>query len=98
MLYYPKNKRLTRDAMDDVLHSGAVVLAMLVSIGILTWAGIMAIIAVHAWEKANNYPLGFMCKSVFTGYVDTCPKRITDRLPSYENPTIKAIPAIRKVY
>lgn len=27
---------------------------------------------VHAWEKANAYPYGHMCNSIFTGYVNTC--------------------------
>ena len=27
---------------------------------------------VKAWEKANDYPYGKMCNSIFTGYVDTC--------------------------
>lgn len=27
---------------------------------------------IHAWEKANSYPFGKMCNSVFTLYVDTC--------------------------
>lgn len=30
--------------------------------------------AIDAWEKANGYPYGKMCNSIFTGYVDTCPK------------------------
>lgn len=29
---------------------------------------------INKWEKANNYPYGLMCHSIFTGYVDTCPK------------------------
>jgi hypothetical protein len=44
--------------------------------------------AVSAWEKANGFPFGRMCNSVFTGFVDTCPvqldkaglKRLVDRV------------------
>lgn len=28
--------------------------------------------AVSDWERANGYPYGKMCNSVFTLYVDTC--------------------------
>jgi hypothetical protein len=31
-----------------------------------------AIPHIHAWEKANAYPYGKMCNSIFTAYVDTC--------------------------
>lgn len=28
---------------------------------------------IQAWERANGYPYGRMCQSIFTAYVDTCP-------------------------
>lgn len=27
---------------------------------------------IHAWERANGYPYGHMCDSIFTGFVNTC--------------------------
>jgi heme/copper-type cytochrome/quinol oxidase subunit 3 len=40
----------------------------------ITWAiGLLfAAPQIHAWEKANGYPFGHMCNSVFTLYADTC--------------------------
>lgn len=35
----------------------------------LTWLPL-----VNAWERAAGYPFGKMCHSIFTAYVDTCPK------------------------
>lgn len=29
------------------------------------------------WEKANGYPFGRMCYSLFTGWQDTCPAGLT---------------------
>ncbi len=29
---------------------------------------------INQWERDHNYPYGQMCNSIFTGWVDTCPK------------------------
>lgn len=29
---------------------------------------------VHQWEREQGFPYGKMCHSIFTGYVDTCPR------------------------
>ena len=43
---------------------------------VLAAIGLIALLAASAqigqWEKANGYPFGQMCNSVFTGWVDTC--------------------------
>lgn len=38
----------------------------------LACGGLANVHHVNAWEKANGYPYGKMCNSIFTAYVDTC--------------------------
>jgi hypothetical protein len=47
---------------------------IIITLTLLTWTiGLFfASVHVNAWEKANDYPYGKMCNSIFTGYVDTC--------------------------
>ena len=35
-------------------------------------AGLMSVPQIHAWEKANNFPYGKICNSIFTAYENTC--------------------------
>jgi hypothetical protein len=98
MLYYPKNQRLTRDGIDQVLSWTGISVALIAFIGVVSWAIIVGLIAIKTWEKANNYPFGFMCKSVFTGYVDTCPKDLHERVGVKYQHRMETLPVIRKVY
>jgi len=47
-------------------------LIVVTSLLVCTVALFVASVNVNAWEKANAYPYGKMCNSIFTGYVDTC--------------------------
>lgn len=47
----------------------------LVALALILSTAIVALVNVpriQAWEKANGYPFGRMCHSIFTGYADTC--------------------------
>jgi hypothetical protein len=48
--------------------------AAIIGLSLLTIGCSLIVMAPHinAWEKANGYPFGQMCNSVFTLYVDTC--------------------------
>lgn len=47
-----------------------VALTLLVAICVISLTHVVP--AAHAWEKANGYPFGKMCHSVFTMYANTC--------------------------
>lgn len=51
--------------------------AMLWILVIVEIVGFVLILSpqVNQWERANGYPYGQMCNSIFTGYINTCPTR-----------------------
>lgn len=51
----------------------AQVTAWVVTLGLIV-ALFATLPAIHRWEREAGYPYGKMCNSVFTLYVDTCPK------------------------
>lgn len=46
-----------------------------VVLAVILTAGCLAGPPIARWERANGFPFGQMCNSVFTGFVDTCPHR-----------------------
>ena len=50
-----------------------VLCSVLLSLAMVSLVGLsVAVPRINAWEKANAYPYGKMCNSIFTGYADTC--------------------------
>ena len=41
-------------------------------ISVSIWALLFGVPLVNAWEQMHQYPLGHMCHSMFTFYVNTC--------------------------
>lgn len=48
--------------------------AFVVTVGTMIAAAALGYPNLSRWEKAHKFPFGQMCNSIFTGWVDTCPR------------------------
>ncbi len=56
------------------MSNSDMVLGILAACALMLVCIVAAIGPIHQWERANNYPYGKVCNSVFTGWQDTCPR------------------------